>query len=65
MSTSNTRDKSDSSPCIGKCSHNVGDYICKGCGRTVEEVRDWNNLSPEFKIAVKELAKWRLGKEEV
>lgn len=41
-------------PCRGRCSHNVGDDICRGCGRTVEEVRDWNSYSPEQKKAVME-----------
>lgn len=52
----------DSSPCIGRCSHNVGDDICKGCGRTIPEVRDWNQYSPEEKIAVKAEAKKRIAK---
>ena len=38
-------------PCRGLCSHNVGDYICRGCGRTVEEVRDWNSYTPEQRKA--------------
>lgn len=52
----------ESSPCIGRCSHNVGDDICKGCGRTIPEVRDWNQYSPEEKIAVKAEAKKRIAK---
>ena len=35
----------DSSPCIGICSTTYGDTICRGCGRTAEEVRDWNTYS--------------------
>lgn len=38
-------------PCRGLCSHNVGDYVCRGCGRTVEEVRDWNSYTPEQRKA--------------
>jgi predicted Fe-S protein YdhL (DUF1289 family) len=35
-----------SSPCVGICSATaLGDSICKGCGRTAEEVRDWNGYS--------------------
>jgi len=33
------------SPCIGTCSTTVGDIQCRGCGRTVEEIRDWSSLS--------------------
>jgi len=36
-------------PCIGRCSHNVGDDICRGCKRTVVEVATWNTLSPDEK----------------
>lgn len=50
----------DSSPCIGRCSHNVGDDICKGCGRTVPEVRDWNIYTTEQKIEVKQAASERV-----
>lgn len=52
----------DSSPCVGRCSHNVGDDICKGCGRTIPEVRDWNQYSAEQKIEVKAIAKGRIIK---
>ncbi|WP_295487968.1 DUF1289 domain-containing protein [uncultured Pseudomonas sp.] len=38
--------------CVGRCSHNVGDAICKGCGRTVEEVLTWNTYSPEQRRAM-------------
>ncbi len=41
-------------PCRNKCSHSVGDAICKGCGRTLEEVRDWGTYSPEKKQLILE-----------
>lgn len=28
-------------PCIGFCSTNLGDNICLGCGRTLDEVDGW------------------------
>lgn len=34
-------------PCRGLCSHCVGDDICRGCGRTVAEARDWPAMTPE------------------
>ncbi|MFA7287133.1 MAG: DUF1289 domain-containing protein [Patescibacteria group bacterium] len=46
-------------PCIGKCSHNVGDDLCKGCKRTIEEVCDWNRYSPDKKIQIMEELKVR------
>lgn len=36
-------------PCIGRCTTTTGDHICKGCGRTVEEIRDWNTYTAEHK----------------
>lgn len=39
-------------PCVGRCSHCVGDEICRGCGRSVAEVRDWNTYTAEQKAAV-------------
>jgi len=37
-------------PCVGICSATaLGDPICRGCGRTAEEVRDWNTYSDERK----------------
>lgn len=39
-------------PCVGRCSHNVGDILCRGCNRTIEEVRDWNTYTDEQKRAV-------------
>lgn len=48
------------SPCVGRCSLSFGGDFCRGCGRSVEEVRDWNTYSPEQKIAVKEIAARRL-----
>ncbi len=34
-------------PCVGRCSTSMApfDEICQGCGRTVEEIRDWNTYS--------------------
>lgn len=28
-------------PCIGFCSTNLGDNVCVGCGRTLDEVDSW------------------------
>lgn len=46
-------------PCVGRCSHNVGDVLCRGCGRSVEEVRDWNTYSDERKAQLIEELKTR------
>ncbi|CAM5778837.1 DUF3717 domain-containing protein [Ottowia pentelensis] len=39
-------------PCIAVCSTAQGDAVCKGCGRTEAEVRDWPALGPWAKRAV-------------
>lgn len=33
-------------PCIAICSTSQGDAICKGCGRTFDEVQHWPSMSP-------------------
>jgi predicted Fe-S protein YdhL (DUF1289 family) len=33
-------------PCIAICSTSQGDNICKGCGRTFDEVQNWTVMSP-------------------
>ena len=41
------------SPCIGVCSATQwGDAICKGCGRTSTEIRDWAVLPSVYKKLV-------------
>ena len=39
-------------PCIGRCTCTLGDDICKGCGRTADQVRDWNGYSDAEKSAI-------------
>lgn len=41
------------SPCVGICSATaLGDEVCIGCGRTFDEVCQWNTYSDEEKIAI-------------
>ena len=40
------------SPCIAICSTAQGDGICKGCGRTFDEVQHWPALDPFEKRVV-------------
>lgn len=52
MKISGERDLTDS-PCVGICSTtNVGDEICRGCGRTDVEVIEWNTYSDQQKIEI-------------
>jgi predicted Fe-S protein YdhL (DUF1289 family) len=36
-------------PCIAICSTSQGDDVCKGCGRTFEEVQHWPDMNPAEK----------------
>ena len=45
-------DKTPDTPCIAICSTAQGDALCKGCGRTEDEVQHWLLLSPGEKRAV-------------
>ncbi|HWT72023.1 MAG TPA: DUF1289 domain-containing protein [Oxalicibacterium sp.] len=40
------------SPCAGYCSTSHGDEVCKGCGRTFDEVLNWIIYTDEEKAAV-------------
>ena len=42
-------DTTPDTPCIAICSTSQGDTICKGCGRTFEEVQHWPEMSPGAK----------------
>jgi uncharacterized protein len=39
-------DTTPDTPCIAICSTSQGDEICKGCGRTFEEVQLWPGMTP-------------------
>lgn len=39
-------------PCIAICSTSQGDPLCKGCGRSFEEVQGWPGFSPAEKRMV-------------
>ena len=39
-------------PCIAICSTSQGDAVCKGCGRSFDEVQHWPSLSPAEKRIV-------------
>jgi len=39
-------------PCIAICSTSQGDNICKGCGRSFDEVQQWTSMSPAEKRTV-------------
>jgi len=45
-------DSTPDAPCIAICSTAQGDALCKGCGRTEDEVQHWPALSPGEKRSV-------------
>jgi uncharacterized protein len=54
-------------PCIAICSTSQGDDVCKGCGRTFDEVQLWPEMSPAAKRAVwqritQDGTSWRFNK---
>ena len=54
-------------PCIAICSTSQGDEVCKGCGRSFDEVQHWTAMSPVEKRAVwrritLEASSWRFNR---
>ncbi len=39
-------DTTPDTPCIAICSTSQGDEVCKGCGRTFDEVQLWTQMGP-------------------
>ena len=48
------------SPCVRNCCLNLDD-ICVGCGRSLQEIKDWSQLSDAQRIVVLGLARDRLS----
>ncbi|QHE88613.1 DUF3717 domain-containing protein [Hydrogenophaga sp. BPS33] len=44
-------DTTPDTPCIAICSTSQGDELCKGCGRTFDEVQRWTEMTPGEKRA--------------
>jgi predicted Fe-S protein YdhL (DUF1289 family) len=42
------------SPCIGVCTMNEETGQCEGCYRTIEEIREWWNMSADERARVME-----------
>lgn len=54
-------------PCIAICSTSQGDAVCKGCGRTFDEVQHWPGMGPAEKRATwrritLEASAWRFNR---
>ena len=50
------------SPCIGVCSTSMApfDEICQGCGRDIDQIRDWETF-PEFQKKIINVTNWLKG----
>lgn len=48
------------SPCIGVCAINDSNGFCQGCYRTVDEIREWWNMSDEEREKVMSVLDKRL-----
>jgi predicted Fe-S protein YdhL (DUF1289 family) len=60
-------DTTADTPCIAICSTSQGDALCKGCGRSFDEVQHWPEMSPAEKRATwrritQEATAWRFGR---
>ncbi len=54
-------------PCIAICSTSQGDDVCKGCGRTFQEVQRWPEMRPaEKRVSWRRITQqgdaWRFNK---
>jgi len=54
-------------PCIAICSTSQGDAICKGCGRSFDEVQRWTEMSPvekrvTWRRITQEATAWRFNR---
>ena len=60
-------DSTTDTPCIAICSTSQGDEICKGCGRSFEEVQHWLAMTPaEKRVTWRRItldaSAWRFGR---
>ena len=60
-------DTTTDTPCIAICSTSQGDEICKGCGRSFEEVQHWLAMTPaEKRVTWRRItldaSAWRFGR---
>ena len=60
-------DTTADTPCIAICSTSQGDEICKGCGRTFEEVQHWLAMTPSekrhtWRRITLDATSWRFGR---
>ncbi|WP_416355145.1 DUF1289 domain-containing protein [Aureimonas phyllosphaerae] len=52
------------SPCVRVCALDAAGALCIGCGRTIEEIAGWSDMSEEGRLAVMGELDERLRKVE-
>lgn len=60
-------DSTTATPCIAICSTSQGDALCKGCGRSFDEVQRWLEMTPfekrsTWRRITREASAWRFGR---
>ncbi len=50
--SASSQDRGIHSPCISICQMDARAGLCRGCGRTIEEITLWSRLDEESKRAV-------------
>lgn len=60
-------DTTADTPCIAICSTSQGDALCKGCGRSFDEVQRWLEMTPfekrsTWRRITLEASAWRFGR---
>jgi predicted Fe-S protein YdhL (DUF1289 family) len=54
-----TEDPMPASPCNRICCLNHSD-VCLGCGRTLQEIKDWHTADKTQKLQILQNSQWRL-----
>lgn len=39
-------------PCVQVCRIDVESRVCSGCGRTIDEIREWTSYTEEERMAI-------------
>lgn len=52
------------SPCRNVCQMDPESGLCRGCGRTLQEIAEWLEMTPEQKLATLERAARRSRSSE-
>ena len=39
-------------PCVQVCRIDVESKVCRGCGRTIDEIREWMSYTEEERMAI-------------